>query len=112
MISNPRITQTEEWQVAALPLRIRREESMEMMGPAFQEVFAVLEAQGIPPAGPLTNHHLKMEPGIFDFRICVPVDNPVTPSGRVIPARCAPPRSRRSTISGPTKGCRMRGRSS
>jgi effector-binding domain-containing protein len=85
MISDPRITQSEEWQVAALPLRIRREESMEVMGPAFQEVFAVLEAQGIPPAGPLTNHHLKMEPGIFDFRICVPVDNPVTPSGRVIP---------------------------
>ena len=85
MISNRRITQTEEWQVAALPLRIRREESMEVMGPAFQEVFAVLEAQGIPPAGPLTNHHLKMEPGIFDLRICVPVGNPVTPSGRVIP---------------------------
>jgi effector-binding domain-containing protein len=56
-----------------------------VMGPALAELMSVVKAQGAGPAGPWFTHHLKMDPAIFDFDICVPVAAPVTSAGRVEP---------------------------
>ena len=53
--------------------------------PGLTEVMAAVKAQGIGPPGPWFTHHLKMNSAIFDFEICVPVNAPVAPVGRVKP---------------------------
>lgn len=83
MIETPQITQSDALQTAYIHLTIPRDEIQEVMGPGIGEVMAAIAAQGIAPAGPWFTHHLKMDPEIFDFEICVPVSSPVTPVGRV-----------------------------
>jgi effector-binding domain-containing protein len=53
------------------------------MGPGLDEVRAVIAAQDIAAVGPWFTHHLKIQPVIFDFEICVPVAAPIDPVGRV-----------------------------
>jgi effector-binding domain-containing protein len=57
------------------------------MGPGIGELMATITAQGIAPAGPLFSHHLRMDPDKFDFEIGVPVNAPVTATGRVKPGQ-------------------------
>lgn len=83
MIDTPQIARTAAQHTACIHLTIPRSDIQQVMGPGITEVFAALTAQGLAPAGPWFTHHLRMDPGIFDFEICVPVTTPVTPVGRV-----------------------------
>ena len=85
MLDKPQITQTAAQQTATIRLTISQEEIQNVMGPGLSEIMAALAAQGIAPAGPWFTHHLKVDPGIFDFEICVPVTTPVLAAGRVKP---------------------------
>lgn len=84
-LEKPRVVRTEEQKVAKIHLTIPRAEIRTVMGPGISEVIAAVVAQRIGPAGPWFSHHLKMEPTIFDFEICVPVTSEVLPVGRVVP---------------------------
>jgi hypothetical protein len=71
MIDTPQISQTTAQLTALIHLTIPRNEIRSAMGPGITEVMAAVNAQGIGPAGPWFTHHLKMDPAIFDFEICV-----------------------------------------
>src|SRR6266851_5280959 len=83
MIDTPQITQTAGLLTAFVHLTVPREDVRKVMGPGLDEVKAAIAAQGIATTGPWFTHHLRMEPGIFDFEICVPVTAPIEPVGRV-----------------------------
>ena len=85
MIDTPQVTTTSFQQTAVIHLTIPRNEIQRVMGPGIGELMATVAAQGIALAGPWYTHHLRMEPGVFDFEIGVPVAAPVAPSGRVKP---------------------------
>ena len=85
MIDTPQIVQTKSVPTAKIHITVPRDQIRTVMMPGLQEVRAALKEQGIEPAGPWLTHHLKMEPGIFDFEIMVPVTRPVTEAGRVQP---------------------------
>ncbi len=87
MIDTPQITQTCALLTASVHLTVPREEMPKVMGQGLSEVKAAIAAQGIAAAGPWFTHHLRMNPGIFDFEICVPVTAPIDPAGRVEPGR-------------------------
>ncbi|HWY99548.1 MAG TPA: GyrI-like domain-containing protein [Edaphobacter sp.] len=83
MIDTPQITQTAGLLTAFVHLTVPREDIRKVMGPGLDEVKAAIAAQGIATTGPWFTHHLRIEPGIFDFEICVPVAAPIDPVGRV-----------------------------
>ncbi len=83
MIEKTQIVQTTAQPAAIIRFTIPREEIQKVMGPAFQELMGVVGAQGIGPAGAFFSHHFRMDPGIFDFVVGVPVSVPVSPTGRV-----------------------------
>ena len=83
MIDTPQITQVAAQQTAVIRLTVPRKEIRNVMGPGIGELRAAVAAQGIAPAGPWFTHHLRMDPEIFDFEICVPVTAPVAAVGRV-----------------------------
>jgi effector-binding domain-containing protein len=85
MIDTPQIVQTKAIQTAAIHITVPRNQIQTVMMPGLREVHEALKAQGIEPAGPWLTHHLKMDPGVFDFEIMVPVTRPVTATGRVRP---------------------------
>src|SRR5580658_1512002 len=87
MIDTPQITQTCALLTASVHLTVPREEMPKVMRQGLSEVKAAIAAQGISAAGPWFTHHLRMNPGIFDFEICVPVTAPIDPAGRVEPGR-------------------------
>ena len=83
MIDTPEITDTQTKQTAIIRFTIPRAEIQNVMGPGMRELLATVAAQGIGPSGPAFCHHLRMDPGIFDFEVGVPVASPVSPVGRV-----------------------------
>lgn len=85
MIDAPQILVTDARKTARIHLVVPRSEIRQVMGPGLAEIHAVLAQQGIAPAGPWLTHHLRLDPAIFDFEICVPVEADVAPSGRVQP---------------------------
>lgn len=87
MIDTPQITQTTAQLTAMIRLTIPRAEIRNVMGPGLGELRAAVAAQGIALAGPWFTHHLRMDPAIFDFEICVPVTAPVVAAGRVKPSQ-------------------------
>jgi effector-binding domain-containing protein len=87
MIDTPQITQTTGLLTAFVHLTVPREEIRKVMWPGLSEVRAAIAAQGIAEAGPWFTHHLRMDPSVFDFEICVPVTAPIDPVGRVEPGR-------------------------
>jgi effector-binding domain-containing protein len=87
MIETPEIVQTAAQLTAVIRLTVPREEIQTVMGPAIGEVFATVAAQGMAPTGPVFSHHFRMDPGIFDFEVGVPVSSPVAPAGRVKPGQ-------------------------
>ena len=87
MIDTPRITRTDAQFTAVIHLTIPRTEIRSVMGPGIKELMATVSAQGITPTGPWFTHHLRMNPGTFDFEIGVPVTSAVAPSGRVKPGQ-------------------------
>jgi effector-binding domain-containing protein len=86
MLDEPQIVDVPAQSIAAIHLTVPRERIQDVMEPGLREVRAVLAEQGIEPAGPWLAHHLRMDPGVFDFEIAVPVAVTVAPAGRVIPA--------------------------
>jgi effector-binding domain-containing protein len=74
------------------------------MGPAVAELMAAIEAQGLAPTGPLFNHYLSMDSGLFDFEVGVPVSAPIAPTGRVQPGHLPAARVARATYHGPYEG--------
>ena len=83
MIDTPAITATKIQPTAVIHLTIPRAEIQQVMGPAHQELFAALAAQGVKATGAWFSHHFRMDPATFDFEVGVPVSAPVTPTGRV-----------------------------
>jgi effector-binding domain-containing protein len=104
MLDTPQIVQTAAQLAAVIRLTIPREEIRNVMGPGIGEVMAAVAAQGIGPAGPVFSYHLRMDPGIFDFEIGVPVTKPVTPVGRVQPGQLPATKVARTVYRGPYEG--------
>lgn len=87
MLEKPQITQTAEQLTAFIHLTIPREEIQHVMGPGLGELMAAINAQGLTPTGPWFTHHLRMDPDVFDFEICMPINSPVAAVGRVKPGK-------------------------
>ncbi len=104
MIDTPHITQTTRQLAARIHLTVPREEMRNVMGPGIGELMAAIAEQGIAPAGPWFNHHLKMVPDIFDFEISVPVTAPVAAVGRVEPGEWPAMTAARTMYHGPYEG--------
>ncbi len=85
MIETPQIVKTVAQHYAYLHLTVPREEIQRVMGPSIQEVYAALGSRGVKPDGPWFTHHLKRPDAEFDFEVCVPVAEAITPTGRVKP---------------------------
>jgi hypothetical protein len=81
MIDTPQIVESAPQLTAIIRLTIPRAEIRNVMGPGIGELMDTVAAQGIGPAGPVYSYHLRMDPGVFDFEIGVPVTKPVTPAG-------------------------------
>ncbi len=104
MIETPRIESLRSQHTAALHLTVPRSEIRRVMGPGLEEVNAAVAAQGVERAGPWLTHHLRMDPKVFDFEICVPVASPVKATGRVKPGRLPAGRVARTIYHGPYEG--------
>jgi effector-binding domain-containing protein len=87
MFDTPVIVETAAQLTAAIRLTIACEEIRNVMGPGLTELMVTVATQGIAPTGPWFTHHLRMDPDVFDFEICLPVAEPVVATGRVKPGR-------------------------
>ena len=104
MIDEPRIVQTSTQEMACIHITTPREKIQEVMGPGYMELMETLKAQGATPSGPWFTHHLKMDPDIFDFEICLPVLAPVQPAGRMLPGQLRAARVARTVHHGGYEG--------
>jgi len=104
MLETPHITQTTDQLTAFIHLAVPRREIQKVMGPGINEVMETVAAQGKTPAGPWFAHHLRMDPAVFEFNICVPVTTPVVPQGRVKPGHLAAATVARTVYRGPYEG--------
>jgi effector-binding domain-containing protein len=104
MIDRPRIIQTSAQLTAIIHLTVPREEIRNVMGPGLDELRAAVAAQGVAAAGPWFTHHLRMDPGTFDFEICVPVTGPVRATGRVKASEWPVTTVARTVYHGPYEG--------
>ena len=68
-------------------LTIPRADIQKEMGPGIAEVKAAVARQGIKVTGPWLTHHLRMDPEVWDFEICVTVATTVSAEGRVKPGK-------------------------
>src|SRR5690349_11716378 len=85
MIDTPKKTRTRDQNMAFVHITVAKDKIREVMGPGLKEVSAALEAQRIKPTGPWFTHHLRMDPKVWDFHICLPLEGAakVKPTGRV-----------------------------
>lgn len=104
MLDTPQIAQTAVQATAFIRLTVPRAEIQTVMGPGYRELMAAVAAQGIAPVGPWFTHHLKMDPDVFDFEICIPVAAPVTAAGRVQPGELRAATVARTVYRGPYEG--------
>jgi len=104
MIDTPHLTQTAAQSTAIIRLTIPRDQIQTVMGPGIRELMAAVAAQGITPTGPWFTHHLRMDPGVFDFEIGVPVPKPVSAAGRVQAGRLPAAKVARTVYHGPYEG--------
>ena len=104
MIDTPQIVQTTAQLMAFIHLTVPRPEIRTVMGPGLSEVHAAVAAQGIAATGAWFTHHLRMDPAVFDFEICVPVATPIAALGRVKPGRLLARRVVRTIYHGPYEG--------
>jgi effector-binding domain-containing protein len=104
MLEKPQIVQTAAQTIARIRLTIPRAEIRNVMGPGYQELTAALAAQGVAPTGPWFTHHLRTDPDVFDFALCLPVAAPVSPAGRVQPGLLPAATVARTVYRGPYEG--------
>lgn len=104
MIETPRTTDTPSRHIAFIPLVVPRDEIRHVMGPGIQEVYAAITAQGRAPTGPWFTFHHRRPTDSFDFKICVPVDTPVAPTGRVLAGELPAQKVIRTVYHGPYEG--------
>ncbi len=104
MIDTPYVTQTTGQMTAKIHLTVPRHEIQRVMGPGLVEVKAAIAGQGIKATGPWFTRHLRIDPQIFDFEICVPVLKEVTATGRVQPSRLDETRVARTVFRGSYEG--------
>jgi effector-binding domain-containing protein len=104
MLDTPKITTTEAMMTAMIHVTTPRSEIQKVMGPGLKELQAALDAQGIKATGPWFTHHLKMDPKVFDFEICLPVAAPVKATGRVKPGRVPALKAARTVYHGGYEG--------
>lgn len=90
--------------VAMIPVRVVRTKIKEVMGPGIAELYGTLASQAIAPAGPWFTHHKRITPNEFDFEICIPVSQPVKPSGPVVLGERRACRAVQTTYRGPYEG--------
>ena len=83
MIESPDIIDYKGQSAAIIHLQIPREKIKTEMGPAINEVLAVLAEQGVSPTGPLFAHHLTQSNEMFDFEVGFPVSQSFNEVGRV-----------------------------
>ena len=79
-----RITQHDVQPTAGVRERVPMTQLTEFFGRAFEQTMAVLQAQGIAPAGPPFGKYYGMPTETVDVEAGIPVATPVTPSGAVI----------------------------
>lgn len=105
MLDTPQIVQTADQPAAVIRLKIPREDIQKVMGAGIQELVATVKSQGVGPTGPVFSHHLRMDPGTFDFEIGVPVKAPVQETERVKNGKLAGrPKVARTVYRGPYEG--------
>lgn len=104
MLEQWQTVQTDAQQAAVIALSIPRAQIQQFMGPAIEEVMAVIAAQGIVPAGPVFAHYFKISPDSFEFEVGVPVSRPVSSAGRVAPGELPAATVARTVYQGPYEG--------
>ena len=104
MIDTPRILQTTAQPTAIIRVTIPRDQIQAVMGPGIGELRSTLEAQRIVPTGPWFTHHLRMDRGVFDFEIGLPVPAPVAAEGRVANGQLPASTVARTIYHGPYEG--------
>ncbi|HEY2573424.1 MAG TPA: GyrI-like domain-containing protein [Verrucomicrobiaceae bacterium] len=104
MIEPPQLTEVPAQAIAFIPLTIPREQIREVMEPGLKEIAQVLQQQNIKIAGPWFTYHLRMQPDVFDFQICIPTAAPVQPSGRVRAGERRAAKIARTVYHGPYEG--------
>ena len=104
MIDKPQIVQTEVRPAAVIRFTIPRHQIRDVMGPGISELLAVVREQGVGPAGPVFSHHFRMDPGVYDFEIGVPVRGEITPEGRVLRGELPAVTVARTVYHGPYEG--------
>jgi effector-binding domain-containing protein len=83
MIETPEVTNAQPQAAAVIHIVCPREQIQSEIGPAIKEIMAALAAQSQNPVGPMFMHHLTMSASHFDVEVGLPVDAPVSASGRV-----------------------------
>jgi effector-binding domain-containing protein len=104
MIDTPTVLQTTPQLTATLHITVPRDEIQNVMGPAIQELLALMAAQGATPNGPWFTHHFARPTEVFDFDICMPVETPVVAEGRMVPGEWPAMKVARTVYSGPFEG--------
>lgn len=104
MLEQLEVLDLPEQAIARLHLTVPRSEMRHVMGPARQEVFAVVAEQGIATSGPWFCHHFRIDPQLFDFEVSLPVASAVNASGRVQPGVRSAMRVARAIYRGPYEG--------
>lgn len=104
VIETPEIAETSRRLVARIHLTIPRHEMRFAIGPALGEIHAAIKGQGGTVAGAWFTHHLKIEPAIFDFEICIPVAAPIVGKARVEAGEIPALRVVRTVYQGPYEG--------
>lgn len=104
MLDTPVILETTPLLTACVHVTVARDQIQHVMGPAISEVYAAVMAQQRTPTGPWFTHHHRIEPTLFEFDACVPVDQPITPVGRVFASEWPATRVARVIYSGPYEG--------
>jgi effector-binding domain-containing protein len=104
MLDTPEIAETAVQPAAIIRLTIPREEIRNVMGPAYGELMAAVAAEGLGSAWPWFTHHLRMDPGIFDLEVGVPLTGPIPARGRVQPGHLPAATVARTVYHGPYEG--------
>jgi effector-binding domain-containing protein len=104
MLVNPEVVTVPEQRTATIHLVISGMEMPQYMDPAIQEVYGTLGELGIAPVGPLFSYHHRMPSDTFDFEIGVPIEQPFSGKGRLVPSTIPACRVFRVTYVGPYDG--------